>query len=294
MVSGDFFSSLMLLCYCVLHVLRHFVHWNCCIEEMRSLLDLLEFEGACSGPVPSFRARVFRQFGTCARTESQLQEQASKSEAGSAARQAENTGQKLVSSRFRKRRLALWAACSGPVPSFRASVTSESDVWHYGLLAPGPFRSSGPGCLGPNFRQFETRRESQWHYGLLLWAACSGPVAVFRARVFRQFETFAKTASQLQEQACNVIRAAVPSPTTFPGGTCVQQHFCAWHRFGPLAFLSKPLFRRLGMRACECDQSHGRHYTELFRAGKHMVDSSILHCAVDTFLAEWTLVLVHL
>ena len=30
MVPGDFFSSLMLLCYCVLHVLRHFVYWNCC------------------------------------------------------------------------------------------------------------------------------------------------------------------------------------------------------------------------------------------------------------------------
>ena len=46
MVPGDFFSSLMMLCYCVLHVLRHFVHWNCCIEEMRSLLELLEFEGS--------------------------------------------------------------------------------------------------------------------------------------------------------------------------------------------------------------------------------------------------------
>ena len=39
-VPGDFFSSSMMLCYCVLHVLRHFVHWNCCIEEMRSPLDL--------------------------------------------------------------------------------------------------------------------------------------------------------------------------------------------------------------------------------------------------------------
>ena len=32
MVPGDFFSSLMMLCYCALHVLRHFVHWNCCID----------------------------------------------------------------------------------------------------------------------------------------------------------------------------------------------------------------------------------------------------------------------
>ena len=46
MVSGDFFSSLMMLCYCVLHVLRYSVHWNCCTEEMRSLLDLLEVEGS--------------------------------------------------------------------------------------------------------------------------------------------------------------------------------------------------------------------------------------------------------
>ena len=46
MVPGDFFSSLMLLCCCVLHVLRHFVHWNCCIEEMRSMLQLLELEGS--------------------------------------------------------------------------------------------------------------------------------------------------------------------------------------------------------------------------------------------------------
>ena len=46
MVSGDFFSSLMMLCYCVLHALRHSVHWNCCTEEMRSLLDLLEVEGS--------------------------------------------------------------------------------------------------------------------------------------------------------------------------------------------------------------------------------------------------------
>ena len=45
MVPGDFFSSLLMLCYCVLHVLRHFVQWNCCIKEMHSLLQLLELEG---------------------------------------------------------------------------------------------------------------------------------------------------------------------------------------------------------------------------------------------------------
>ena len=45
MVPGGFFSSLMMLCYCFVHTLKHFVQWNWCIEEMRSLLDLLEFEG---------------------------------------------------------------------------------------------------------------------------------------------------------------------------------------------------------------------------------------------------------
>ena len=40
MVPGDFFSSMMILWHCVLHVLRHFVHWNCCIEELRSLFEL--------------------------------------------------------------------------------------------------------------------------------------------------------------------------------------------------------------------------------------------------------------
>ena len=36
MVPGDFVSSLMTLCYCVLHVLRHFAHWNCCVQRMCS------------------------------------------------------------------------------------------------------------------------------------------------------------------------------------------------------------------------------------------------------------------
>ena len=36
MVPGDFPFSLMMLCYCVLHVLRHFVHWNCCSQGMCS------------------------------------------------------------------------------------------------------------------------------------------------------------------------------------------------------------------------------------------------------------------
>ena len=33
-VPGDFFSSLWMLCYCAWHMLRYFVHWNCCIKAM--------------------------------------------------------------------------------------------------------------------------------------------------------------------------------------------------------------------------------------------------------------------
>ena len=31
MVQRDFLVSLMMLCYYVLHVFRHFLHWNCCV-----------------------------------------------------------------------------------------------------------------------------------------------------------------------------------------------------------------------------------------------------------------------
>ena len=37
-VPGDFFSSLLLLCFCVLHVLRYLVHWNWCIKAMCSMV----------------------------------------------------------------------------------------------------------------------------------------------------------------------------------------------------------------------------------------------------------------
>ena len=44
--SGWLFPLLWWCCAIAkLHVLRHFVQWNCCIEEMRSLLGLLQFEG---------------------------------------------------------------------------------------------------------------------------------------------------------------------------------------------------------------------------------------------------------
>ena len=45
MVPLDFLFSLIMLCYCVLHVLKHFLHWNCCVEDMWSHLQLLKFEG---------------------------------------------------------------------------------------------------------------------------------------------------------------------------------------------------------------------------------------------------------
>ena len=35
-LPGDFFSSLWMLCYFVLHVLRHSLHWNRCIKAMFS------------------------------------------------------------------------------------------------------------------------------------------------------------------------------------------------------------------------------------------------------------------
>ena len=53
MVPGDFSSPLMMLCYYVLHLLR------CCFsEEMRSLLQLLEFEGSLA------RKRPFHSFNS--------------------------------------------------------------------------------------------------------------------------------------------------------------------------------------------------------------------------------------
>ena len=36
MGQGVFFFSLMTLCYCVLHMLKHFLHWNCCVQRMCS------------------------------------------------------------------------------------------------------------------------------------------------------------------------------------------------------------------------------------------------------------------
>ena len=96
--------------------------------------------------------------------------------------QEENQGLKLVSSQFRKRRVARWAACSGPVPSFRARVFRHCDTcaraggkpgfeasfygrltaavqedseslklkapFGTGLPVPGPFRPSKPKSLG--------------------------------------------------------------------------------------------------------------------------------------------------
>ena len=64
-VPGDFFFSLLMLCCCyrVLHVLRHFVRWNCCIEEMRSLLELLEFEGSLALKEASHEGLVFTNHG---------------------------------------------------------------------------------------------------------------------------------------------------------------------------------------------------------------------------------------
>ena len=41
------------------------------------------------------------------------------------------------------------ASFYGPLTVVSISIVrSESNVWQYGLLSPGPFRPSGPGCLG--------------------------------------------------------------------------------------------------------------------------------------------------
>ena len=57
MVHRDFFFSLMMLCYCVLHVFKHYLHWNCCVKDMWSqgslarklrfhIFNLFEFDGS--------------------------------------------------------------------------------------------------------------------------------------------------------------------------------------------------------------------------------------------------------
>ena len=94
-------------------------------------------------------------------------------------------------------------------------VSSESDVRHCDLLAPGPFCPSGPRCLGHATRSLDPElcrrkasgknKPASWKLAvqegkqneglklvssqfrkrrLALCAACSGPVLSFRARVF--------------------------------------------------------------------------------------------------------------
>ena len=54
-VPGDFFSSLLMLCYCVLHVLRRFVHWNCCIKAMCSTVACCTSIVLCNSAVKIVR-----------------------------------------------------------------------------------------------------------------------------------------------------------------------------------------------------------------------------------------------
>ena len=49
MVQGVFFFSLMTLCYCALHMLKLFLHWNCCVKDMWAHLQLFKFEGSLAG-----------------------------------------------------------------------------------------------------------------------------------------------------------------------------------------------------------------------------------------------------
>ena len=122
------------------------------------------------GPDPSFTAMVF---WPC---EGVLGLELCRVKVG---RQSQGQGLELVSSRFRKWRLALWAMGRGPDPSFTAMVFwpcmgvlgpelcrmkvgrqsqglelvsivgSESDVWQSGLQSAGPIRPSLPWCFGP-------------------------------------------------------------------------------------------------------------------------------------------------
>ena len=49
MVPGDFLlSSLLMLCYCVLHVLRHFVQWNWCITGVCSTVACCKSIALCT------------------------------------------------------------------------------------------------------------------------------------------------------------------------------------------------------------------------------------------------------
>ena len=48
MVPGDFLSSLLTLCYCVLHVLKHFVHWNWCIASICSTVACCNSSALCT------------------------------------------------------------------------------------------------------------------------------------------------------------------------------------------------------------------------------------------------------
>ena len=45
--------------------------------------------------------------------------------------------------------------------SFSSLVSLGSDVWQCGLLAPGPFRPSGPGCFSPATGSFDRSVQEQ-------------------------------------------------------------------------------------------------------------------------------------
>ena len=59
LIPGGFFSSLMMLCYPALHVLRHFLQWNC-VQRMcstvvccHSVVLSSSVSADCSGMAPS-------------------------------------------------------------------------------------------------------------------------------------------------------------------------------------------------------------------------------------------------
>jgi hypothetical protein len=62
-----FFSSLLMLCYCVLHVLNHFMQWNWCIKAMCSTVVCCNSIVLCDSVCADHNGMALQGFskGTC-------------------------------------------------------------------------------------------------------------------------------------------------------------------------------------------------------------------------------------
>ena len=61
-VPGNFFFSLLLLRYCVLHVLRHFVYWDWCIKAMCSTVACCNSNVLCKSVCADRSAMAVSRF----------------------------------------------------------------------------------------------------------------------------------------------------------------------------------------------------------------------------------------